>query len=72
VFSRKLGDGESVSGAVHGVIAANLGGTGSAQRTRVSSRQRIVQRRGRTVVDESHVTVDDGTDERPDMSEGDG
>ena len=57
VINRKLDDKSGVAGAVNAVVAANVGE--SHQRTSVSSRQRVVQRSGRTVVDESEVRTDE-------------
>jgi hypothetical protein len=58
VVNRKLSDTPGVEGAVNAVVAANIGEPG--QRTSVSSRQRVVQRNGHTVVDESEVRTDEG------------
>jgi hypothetical protein len=62
-------DGVRVTGGVNAVVAATVNESGaSAGRSRsvsrVSSRQRIVQRNGETVVHEHHVETDDGSDEQ--------
>jgi hypothetical protein len=44
---RHEGDGASVVGDVNAVMAANVGGKPSRTTTKVSSRQRIVQRSGK-------------------------
>ncbi|HEX2232774.1 MAG TPA: hypothetical protein VHG69_05370, partial [Thermoleophilaceae bacterium] len=57
--SRKKG--VNAAGAVHAVISANVNEPGSTH-TRVSSRQRVVQRGGRTVVESEEVRDEDGTE----------
>ncbi|HWB72600.1 MAG TPA: hypothetical protein VG452_10295 [Egibacteraceae bacterium] len=52
-------DGVRVAGGVNAVVSANVNERGPS-RSRVSSRQRIVQRGGKTVVDEREVVADDG------------
>lgn len=54
-------DGVSVKGGVNAVIAANVNEKNST--TRVSSKQRIVQRAGKTTVTEEHST-DEPTSDR--------
>ncbi len=44
--------GVSVAGDVQAVVSANVGDAGAASSTRASSRQRIVQKHGRTTVHE--------------------
>ena len=44
-------DGVHVAGAVNAVVAANVNESGDSH-TRVSSRQRIVQRKGKTTIDQ--------------------
>lgn len=51
----------SVAGAVNAVVSANVNEPGAGH-TRVSSRQRIVQRNGRTEVFEEHHSVDGDSD----------
>jgi len=51
---RRKGEGVDVAGAVNAVIAADVG-EGGGSHSRVTSRQRIVQRGGKTVVNESSV-----------------
>ena len=52
----------NVAGSVNAVVSANVDEPGS-HRTRVSSRQRIVQRNGRTEVFEEHHSSGDGFEE---------
>jgi hypothetical protein len=49
---RKAGRGLNAAADVDAVISANVGETGKTSRTHVSSRKRVVQRSGRTVVSE--------------------
>ena len=56
----KRGAGGSVAGAVNVVAAANVDEAGPSS-TRVSSRQRIVQRGGRTVVVSEERTSEEGS-----------
>lgn len=44
-------DGVHVAGAVNAVVAADVNESGDSH-TRVSSRQRIVQRKGKTTIDQ--------------------
>jgi len=46
-------DGVHVAGGINAVIAANVNESGSTH-TRVSSRRRIVQKNGKTMVTEEH------------------
>lgn len=55
-------DGVHTSGGVQAVVSANVGST-RPSRTRVSSRQRIVQRDGRTEVHEHQVHEEHEGDE---------
>jgi hypothetical protein len=48
---RRAGRGVNAAADVDAVVSANVGGSGT-QRTKVSSRKRVVQRSGRTVVSE--------------------
>lgn len=57
-FARRAGR-STVAGAVNAVVAANVKERG-ASHTRVSSRQRIVQRGGRTVVAEERSSEQSG------------
>ncbi len=57
----------SAAGGVNAVVSANVNEPGSSQ-TRVSSRQRIVQRNGRTEVFEEHHSSSNETD-TPDTKE---
>jgi hypothetical protein len=57
--SRKKG--VNAASAVNAVISANVNEPGST-RTRVTSRQRVVQRGGRTVVESDEVREEDGTE----------
>jgi hypothetical protein len=57
--SRKKG--VNTASAVNAVVSANVNEPGS-KRTRVSSRQRVVQRGGRTVVESEEVRDEDGTE----------
>ena len=54
---RKQADGVDLAGDVNAVISANVGERGSV--TRTSSKQRIVQRSGRTLSEESSEVPDD-------------
>jgi len=57
VLRKKLDSSEGgvhVAGGVNAVVAANVGEKGGSH-TSVSSRQRIVQRNGKTVVDETEI-----------------
>lgn len=53
VIRKKL-KGDSVAGGVNAVIAANINEPGSTH-TSVSSKQRIVQRNGKTIVHEEEM-----------------
>jgi hypothetical protein len=64
VFKRELKSrikGIRAAGGLNAVVSGNVNEPGST-RTRVSSRQRIVQRGGRTVVESEEVTDEDGTE----------
>lgn len=52
-------DGVRVTGGINAVVSANVNERGPS-RSWVSSRQRIVQRGGETVVDEREIVSDDG------------
>jgi hypothetical protein len=54
-------DGVNVAGGINAVISANVGESGSS--TSVSSRQRIVQRDGKTEVFESEVSEEGEADD---------
>jgi hypothetical protein len=56
---RRSGAGTDVSGIVNAVVAANVNEPGPSH-THVSSKQRIVQRGGRTEVFESEQTTKGG------------
>jgi hypothetical protein len=52
-------DGVSTVGGVNAVVSANVGEPGGRTVSRVSSRQRVVQRQGRTTrIEEHHVDTD--------------
>ncbi|HVM00312.1 MAG TPA: hypothetical protein VM324_13555 [Egibacteraceae bacterium] len=51
-------EGARIAGAVNAVVAANVNEPGRSV-SRVSSRQRIVQRNGRTEVHEQRIESDD-------------
>lgn len=59
---RHEGDGVDVVGDVNAVISANVGERGGS--SHVSSKQRVVQRSGRTAVSESGTT-EGGTGDPP-------
>jgi hypothetical protein len=77
VISRELKDERdgddgsvNVAGSINAVVAANVNEPG-AQRTKVSSHQRIVQRNGRTEVVEERHSFDDESDQPPSKEESD-
>jgi hypothetical protein len=53
--------GVNAASSVNAVVSANVNEPGST-RTRVSSRQRVVQRGGRTHVESEEVRSEDGTE----------
>jgi len=56
-------DGDvNMAGSINAVVSANVNEPGT-HRTSVSSRQRIVQRNGRTEVFEEQHSFDDGSDQ---------
>jgi hypothetical protein len=57
---RRRGAGEGVAGTVNTAVAANVGERGTS--TLVSSKQRIVQRDGRTEVTTEEQEVKGGTE----------
>jgi hypothetical protein len=64
-------DGDvNVAGSINAVVSANVNEPG-IHRTRVSSRQRIVQRNGRTEVFEEQHSFDDGSDQATSKEESD-
>jgi hypothetical protein len=60
---RRQGEGVNAAGDVHAVIAANVGQGSSRTHVSSRSRQRVVQRSGRTEVDEEREPTRGGADE---------
>jgi hypothetical protein len=56
---RREGKAAQVAGRIDAAIAANVNEPGGATRSRTSTRQRIVQRSGRTVVAEQRTEKDE-------------
>ena len=60
----------NVAGGVNAVVNANVGERGKRTHTSVSSKRRVVQRGGRTIVDENETTTSTYPPEDSATSEG--
>ena len=56
---RREGQAAQVAGRIDAAIAANVNEPGTTTRSRTKTRQRIVQRSGRTVVSEQQTEKDE-------------